>query len=127
MQESQHFCGNYITKFSIDLGGIGQAVEKIPCNEPQSHYILFIQYSRERTKPMYFRLRFNAGLYFDIYGPIFSDLFWLCEQLSSTFLVSVDALVLHSYKKSKTSMCFFSEVSLSIPMKFTELTQPVVL
>ena len=55
MQESKNFCGNYITKFLINLDEMWSTVETDGCDEPRSptYFISSIQYSRERTLTLF--------------------------------------------------------------------------
>ena len=71
MWESKHFHANYLTKFSIDLDGIFYTVETRRCDEPHTHFISSIQYSRERTLLVWFFFKkINIALCSDIYRPI---------------------------------------------------------
>ena len=44
----QKFYTNYLTKFSTDLNGILCTLEICLCDEPHTHFVSSIQYSRER-------------------------------------------------------------------------------
>ena len=51
MQESNNFCASYLTKFSIDLMECGTLL-RLVSDEPHSHFLSSIQYSKESTRPI---------------------------------------------------------------------------
>ena len=76
------FGANYLIKFSMYLNGM----------EPHTRFILFIQYSRERTLYDYIILlekNFNVGLYSDIYRQISFEFSVMIKTTKLYILISV--------------------------------------
>ena len=113
-KQKKKFCISYLTKFSIDLDGIWS-------DEPHTHLISAIQYSRERTLLMWFcwKTPTFSGLYSGIYKRISFRLHVMIETTKS-YLRSRSQL----YEKSNTSVSIFSQMLQFIWMKFSMWAQP---
>ena len=48
LKESKKFSTNILTKFSIDFDGLWYTAETCWCDEPHTHFIWSIQYSRDK-------------------------------------------------------------------------------
>ena len=79
VQESKSLYPSCVTKFPNKLDGIWNTVETCWCGEPHTHFILSIQYLRERTLLTQLKKKeekIHIGLCLHIYRPIFSNLVW---------------------------------------------------
>ena len=83
VQKSNTFCANYHTEFSIDLKRIWNSVDTCWCIEPHTHVISSVEYSMERTLPMWFRYKNN------VYRPISFKLDMMIETTRLYILISV--------------------------------------
>ena len=52
MRENKNLCANYFAKFSIDFDRMCSTVETFVWDEPHTHFMSSIQYSKERTMHM---------------------------------------------------------------------------
>ena len=56
MQESNSFCTNYLTKFSVDMMEFGKLLRLVSVMNLKLVFILSIQYSKKRTLLLLFHL-----------------------------------------------------------------------
>ena len=132
MREGKNSSTNYLTKFSMDLNGIWHTVETCWCDETHTHFISYFSVFKggNPTYGIAFE-KTKVGLCSDIYRPISFRLGRMIETTKLYILICLDDLDVHSrsklYEKSKTLISIFSQIGLSIWIRFSMLPQPLSL